>query len=273
MKTLHDHVIIYDAECPLCNLYTGAFVKTGMLDQNGRAAYHEVCHQIDFDKSRARNEIALVNRANGEVVYGLDSLLKIIENRFPFFKSLFQVPLFQKAMKSFYSFISFNRKVIAPGRGIVTAESCVPDFNTCYRWAYIILCWIVSSLVLQSYASLLQHWVGQTNFFREFLICGGQILFQMMVARFVFRLNAEAILIYLGNMMTISLIGSLLLLPSFLISNVFSAMDPIGFLIWFVVIVGAMFLEHARRIKILKLPAGMSLSWVVYRVLVLIAIV
>ncbi len=35
MKTLHNHVIFYDADCPMCNLYTNAFVKTGMLDSNG----------------------------------------------------------------------------------------------------------------------------------------------------------------------------------------------------------------------------------------------
>jgi predicted DCC family thiol-disulfide oxidoreductase YuxK len=30
MKTLKDHVILYDAECPMCKVYTHAFTTTGM---------------------------------------------------------------------------------------------------------------------------------------------------------------------------------------------------------------------------------------------------
>lgn len=41
MKTLKNHLILFDAECPMCRVYTQVFVKTGMLDENGRAAYQE----------------------------------------------------------------------------------------------------------------------------------------------------------------------------------------------------------------------------------------
>ncbi|MEO6633573.1 MAG: DUF393 domain-containing protein, partial [Mucilaginibacter sp.] len=73
MKTLENHMILFDGECPMCNAYTNAFVKTGMLGANGRAAYQNgmdnVCPLID--KQRAVNEIALVNIENGEVTYGV----------------------------------------------------------------------------------------------------------------------------------------------------------------------------------------------------------
>jgi predicted DCC family thiol-disulfide oxidoreductase YuxK len=39
MKTLHNHIILYDAECPMCNLYTSAFVRNGLLDN--REAYQQ----------------------------------------------------------------------------------------------------------------------------------------------------------------------------------------------------------------------------------------
>ena len=39
MKTLKKHVIIYDDECPLCDLYTGGFVKSVMLDERGRTPF------------------------------------------------------------------------------------------------------------------------------------------------------------------------------------------------------------------------------------------
>jgi predicted DCC family thiol-disulfide oxidoreductase YuxK len=41
MKTLKDHTLLYDATCPMCRLYTRAFVSSGMLDQEGRAPYQE----------------------------------------------------------------------------------------------------------------------------------------------------------------------------------------------------------------------------------------
>jgi len=44
MKTLKNHMILFDAECPMCRVYTHAFVKTGMLDHNGRSSYQEETH-------------------------------------------------------------------------------------------------------------------------------------------------------------------------------------------------------------------------------------
>ena len=56
----------------MCNLYTKAFVSTGLLEKNGRAAYQETaietCPMVD--RQRAANEIALINQETGEVTYG-----------------------------------------------------------------------------------------------------------------------------------------------------------------------------------------------------------
>jgi hypothetical protein len=85
MKTLAGYTILYDAECPMCNLYSKAFVKTGMLDNSGRVPYQQmpanVCPYVD--RQRAVNEIALVNSQTGEVNYGIRSLFKVIGNSFP----------------------------------------------------------------------------------------------------------------------------------------------------------------------------------------------
>jgi predicted DCC family thiol-disulfide oxidoreductase YuxK len=69
MKTLQNHLILYDAECPMCNLYTKAFVSSGLLGQDGRAAYQDVDNSVCpmVDRQRAVNEIALVNQTTGEV--------------------------------------------------------------------------------------------------------------------------------------------------------------------------------------------------------------
>jgi predicted DCC family thiol-disulfide oxidoreductase YuxK len=36
MKTLENHTLFYDKDCPMCNIYTARFIKTKMLDANGR---------------------------------------------------------------------------------------------------------------------------------------------------------------------------------------------------------------------------------------------
>lgn len=86
MKTLTNHVILYDANCPMCNIYTTAFIKTKMLDKDGRNAYQEIptniCPYVDM--KRAVNEIALVNTETGQVTYGITSLFKIIRNTIPY---------------------------------------------------------------------------------------------------------------------------------------------------------------------------------------------
>jgi hypothetical protein len=264
MKTLSDHTLIYDNECPMCDLYTNAFIKTGMLDENGRQCYSDDLTQ-KIDLSRARNEIALVNRKTGEVIYGIDSLFKIVSNSFSFLKPVFNLKIFHFLVSKLYSFISYNRKVIAPAKVFQAPGSCTPDFQLGYRVLYIFFTWIVSSLILTQYSLLLFPIIPPTNFYREFVICGGQIVFQFLTIAF---LRKDRIVHYLGNMMTISLAGALALWPLIVLGNLFSlpAWLPIGY---FILVVMCMFLEHLRRVKLLKINPLASLSWVLYRLIVL----
>ncbi|WP_243754712.1 thiol-disulfide oxidoreductase DCC family protein [Flavobacterium jejuense] len=71
MKTLNDHTLLYDEDCPMCNLYTSGFIKVNMLDENGRKPFAKLSKEeqdyIDLDK--AKNEIALVDTKNKKVLY------------------------------------------------------------------------------------------------------------------------------------------------------------------------------------------------------------
>ena len=86
MKTLENHTLLYDEDCPLCQVYTSGFIRTGMLDQNGRQAYTAMTYDAQnfIDIERASNEIALVDNENKTVTYGIESLLKVLGVRFPF---------------------------------------------------------------------------------------------------------------------------------------------------------------------------------------------
>jgi len=264
MNTLHNHVIIYDKDCPLCDLYTGAFIKTGMLDSAGRQNFCDFNSAAypNMDVARSRDEIALINTQTGNISYGIDSLFKIIGNSFPISKVFLNARLFRVVVGKLYSFISFNRKVIAPSKIFEQAGSYTPSYNLTYRWAYIALSWIFTSIILTRFAVRLNDLIPLTNFFREWLICGGQILFQSITVSLI---RKNRLVHYLGNMMTASNIGALLLIPALW----FPVSYPIFYMSWFVVVVSFMLYEHYRRAKILELSVWASVSWVVYRMIVL----
>jgi len=270
MKTLEKHTLIYDDECPMCDLYTRGFIKTKMMDANGRVAFSKISDELrqHINAKRACNEIALINHETGETTYGIQSLFTIIGNQSMLLKILFRWAPFAFVMKHIYGFISYNRKVIAPGKVFEANNSCTPQFNRGYRWAYIIFTWVVSSFIGQAYAKLLIDYIPPGNLSRAFLICGGQIIFQGGV---VFLLRKEKTIHYIGNVMTITIAGAVLLLPAMIIHH-FISMPSTFYAGWFAIVVLAMFLEHIRRVHYLQLPVVVSFNWVMYRLLVLLII-
>ncbi|MCZ4224322.1 DCC1-like thiol-disulfide oxidoreductase family protein [Pedobacter rhodius] len=265
MKTLANHVILFDEDCPMCHAYTKAFTKFNMLPENGRSAYQSIPEHICplIDKKRAANEIALVNTENGEVIYGINSLFKIIGNAMPFFKPLFTFAPFIWLMKKVYAFISYNRKVIIPVA--VKGSTIQPDFKIKYRIAYLLLTWLLTAYILTGYAHLLIDFVPLGNPYREYLICGGQIFFQGIIISFYKR---EKRWEYLGNMMTISFAGALLLIVPLVLIK-WLPVPAIFYILYFLMVAGLMLLEHLRRSKILNLGLVMSIAWVLYRLIVL----
>jgi hypothetical protein len=271
MKTLANHMILFDAECPMCNMYTKAFVKTGMLDDTGRSSYQaappaNVCPV--FDKQRAVNEIALVDLQTGEVTYGIESLFKIIGNAIPIFKPLFLFKPFIWLMSKVYAFIAFNRRVIVPPQNTKDSYAFQPTFKLHYRLAYLLFTWFCTGFILTAYAHLLVGMVPLGNPYREYMICGGQIIFQGMVISFYAK---DKLWSYLGNMMTISFGGSLLLLLPLAASHFFK-LGPLIFTLCFLGVAGLMFLEHIRRTKLLNLGWTMTITWVFYRLVLLLII-
>jgi hypothetical protein len=267
MRTLTNHVILYDDGCPMCDLYTHAFVATGMLPEKGRVPFSNADQKVIqcIDPVRACNEIALVDLKSGTTTYGLASLTKILETRYRFLGPVFRTSVFQVLMKRLYSFISYNRKVIIPAAENISGNTCRPSFNLKYRISYLVFAWLTTSVILTKYASLLTPLIPMGNGYREFAICGGQILFQALIIRL---LGKTKMLEYLGNMMTISLGGSLLLLAVMPFRNLIHS--PIFYVACFLFVAFCMFLEHIRRTRMLKLSWMLSASWVVYRLLVVL---
>jgi hypothetical protein len=270
MKTLENHIVLFDDQCPMCRVYTKTFVATGMLDDNGRASYQNkldnVCPIID--KQRAVNEIALVDLKNGEVTYGIKSLFKIIGNACPVFNPLFSFTPFVWLMSKVYAFISYNRRVIIPAEHAGDAFAYQPTFKKHYRIAYLLFTWFCTGYILTAYTHLLSGVVPEGGALREYFFCGGQIIFQAAV---ISTFKKEKTWQYLGNMMTISFAGSLLLTIMLSIIHWFT-IPPIIAVLYFMAVAGLMFLEHIRRTKLLQLGWKLTMTWFIYRVLLLIAI-
>lgn len=258
MGTLKNHTLIYDNECPMCAIYSKGFTKYGMLDTEGREAFTEISvrnkNLVDFN--RAKNEIALINHENNKVIYGLDSLLLIIGNSFPFLERIVRIQPLYWFFKKLYSFISYNRKQIIPSKKDYTEQSCVPDFNLKYRLAYIAFVALFSAYILSLYSGKLGMGL-HPNFSRELAVCLGQIFWQTLFLKWYLK---DKIWDYLGNMMTVSLIGTLLLIPTILTNFV-----PVFYLIYFGFVVFIMLLEHLRRCRILKLNYFPTISWILFR--------
>jgi len=269
METLNNHKLLVDADCPMCRMYGKGFEKAGWVDKETYSPYQNfaVSADLSIDMNKARNEIALVDTEHKVVRYGIDALKHIITNRFPTLNPVLAWKPVDFFLRKLYKFISFNRKVIAPSAMKEGVKACVPDLNVKYRLLYIVFVAILSSFVLYQYTQPINAVVGwQNHLGREFMICAGQILWQIV---FLKRLLKEKLLDYLGNMMTVSMIGTLLLLPMLLIKEVWT----FYYLIYFIVVVSFMLWEHFRRSKILKIGYYPTISWVIFRIVALAIIV
>lgn len=267
MKTLTNQTLLYDEDCPLCRIYTSGFIKAGMLDENGKKPYCQLSdgEQNFIDVQRASNEIALVDNENKTVIYGIDSLLKVIGFSFPWMETIGNLKPLKFFLKKLYSFISYNRKVIIPSKNNKKVKlQCVPDFNYQYRILYILFATTITTIILCKFSDSIPI-LPKPTIARELILVFGQIVFQSL---FLIKFDNKIILNYIGNLMTVSLMGSLLLLPIFILNLIFNVSDSLN-LGWFGITVLIMFIEHSRRIKLLELPFYLSITWVIYRLIAL----
>lgn len=269
MKTLANQTLIYDEDCPLCRVYTAGFVKAGMLDAHGKQPFSKMQHCPIVDINRAANEIALVDHENGTAIYGIDSLLKVLGNSFPWIATIGQFAPVHFGLQTLYRFISYNRKVIMPnpknnGKHI----ECLPDFNFKYRVAYFIFATVMTAITLHAYSAFLPRFVNN-NFATELILASAQILFQ---AIFLVKYDLKTIVNYAGNLMTVSLFGAILLTPMLIGGEFFHISEFVG-TTYFLLVATIMFLEHFRRIELLGLPKLLSATWILYRLVFLIILV
>lgn len=212
MKTL-----IYDNECPLCVAYTGVFVKTGLLEKEGRKNFNEIpaATLAQLDKTRCNNEIPLIDHETGKTWYGIDALLEIIGTKIPLVKTIGKLPVINWLLTKLYKLISYNRKVIVaaqPG-----GYDCSPDFSTRYRILFLLI-----GLIFNSWMFTLHYPMFSKSIFSH----AGFAQFQLAHFSFVaINICIAAILgkrrglEFLGQVNMLAMISMLLLLPLSLAEN------------------------------------------------------
>ncbi|MBO9570893.1 MAG: hypothetical protein J7497_01585 [Chitinophagaceae bacterium] len=256
MKLLKDYTILFDEQCPICNAYANSLVKSGMIES--RAAYQQVDYS-NVDMQRAVNEIALVNNKTGEVQYGIKSIFVVFGNSFPFLKPLFSFAPFVWVMSKLYLFISYNRRVIAPPHDPDAEYKIQPTLRKDYRVIYLLVTGFIAVFIFSRFMMPLHTLFAVGNKYSEYLILFSHLIIQSVIVGVFYK---EKLWAYAGNMMTVYLIGSFLLLPALIVSA-FTGLNYIVYLIYFIVVFILMLAMHIRRVKLIRASQVLTISWLI----------
>jgi len=133
----------------------------------------------------------------------------------------------------------------------------------------MLLCIIITAVTLNQFATFIQHLITiRYDWKFELCMVTGQLLFQLP---FIYKRSVEEKINYYYNMLLVSCIGSLLLLPLIVVNHFYTLSSTLNILFFFGVVL-YMFFEHKKRVKKLQMPFYISYTWILYRFLLLIFI-
>jgi hypothetical protein len=158
METFKTKTLVYDATCPMCTWYTGKMITTGLITESNRVAFPQldIDNQCKLDLHRSRHEIPMIDETTGEITYGLDALTLIFSNTYPTLKPLITQHWFKTLLRPVYSFISYNRRIIAGGAPENAGTlSFAPDFNLSWRLALITIGFGYTALCIYLFSLLM----------------------------------------------------------------------------------------------------------------------
>jgi predicted DCC family thiol-disulfide oxidoreductase YuxK len=147
---MKNKIIIYDDACPLCQTYTDAFIKYGLLAKDGRKPFSEIDASIiaKLDLERACNEIPLIDTETHEVLYGIDAMVEVLNHTFPFVKPIPSLPPINWFLRKLYKLISYNRKGIVAKIPSIGKFNCAPSYSFNYKKFFIALCFTIATIIM-----------------------------------------------------------------------------------------------------------------------------
>ena len=245
---MKNKILVYDDNCPLCIWYSGLFVKYGFLDPGGRKPFssldNNLLSKIDFDKSR--NEIPLLDVSTNKVLYGIDALLEILDQKIPFAKTTGNFAPLKWLLKKLYKLISFNRKVIVAKKCGPGSIDCAPDINYTYRFMFMAICLVFNTLMLVPFQ---HHLFSKLPYYHLnlFHLQAAHFAFVIINCTLAFSFSKKMGYEYLGQVNMLALTVILLLTPLFIISHFFFV-DWLA-TVWLIIVAAIIFKEYIRRME------------------------
>ncbi|WP_300665947.1 hypothetical protein [Fluviicola sp.] len=262
--------LLYDEDCPLCRWYTAKFVQYQFLTPQGRVSYTK--HIQDFkgviDPDLAQTKIACFNHDTKEVTYGVDSLLVILSQRCKLIGTIGKFKPVNYLLQLLYLLVSYNRKIVAPGPKQKVDCACEPSRSVFWRFTFIaLISWFTYLIVHWYFNNFLTPFLVE-NPVNDFVLLTLQLLFQ---TSFFLLFSQKNLYDYLGHLAFTSFLGALVLLGFGLLIQVlgFIGIDtPFFAVICFGITICFLFFEHKRRIQLKDWDYKLSLTWIVFRILI-----
>lgn len=245
---MKNRILVYDDDCPLCTWYSGWFVKYGFLTADGRKAFStlddKLLSLIDFDKSR--NEIPLLDTSSNKVLYGIDALLEILDQKIPCIKITGNLAPVKWLLRKFYKLISYNRKVIIAKKCGPANIDCSPDYNYLYRFVFMATCLVLNTVML--YPIQINVFSKLSYYHLTFLeLQAAHFAFVIINCTLALNFSKERGYEYLGQVNMLALSAILLLTPLTMIGYFFASEWFMS--IWLMLTASLIFEEYARRME------------------------
>jgi predicted DCC family thiol-disulfide oxidoreductase YuxK len=245
---MKNKILIYDDNCPLCTWYSGLFVKYGLLEADGRRSFSDLeaalLDKIDFLKSR--NEIPLLDTQSGHVLYGIDSLLEILGQKFPSIKKTGNIKPVKWILKKMYKLVSYNRKLIVAKKCSTGNVDCTPDINYLYRVLFMVLSLLFNTAML---FPLYTNVFSKLSFFNHSAseLQAAHFVLVAINCTLTLSFKKETAFEFIGQVNMLALIAVLLLMPLLFICRLAVAE---WFIIFYLAVTSVVIVkEYLRRME------------------------
>jgi hypothetical protein len=257
---MENKLLIYDDKCPFCSWYSSLFVRYGFLPPEGRTAFSTLdpAFLASIDFTRARNEIPLLDKKTGHVIYGPEALVNILGTRFPLIRKMAGWWIPALLIRVAYRFISYNRRVIIASKCGPGAIDCAPAFHTGYRLFFLLVFLLFNTLMLFPLQAAVFTDLNQDISTTDLQLAHFSLV--MVNCLLATRFPKQKAIEYLGQVNMIAVITILLLVPLLLAGTIIS-LSAMPVYLYFALISVIVFKEYLRRMAYAGIL--MKNNWVV----------
>ena len=255
----HDLVLIYDDNCPLCSWYSGLFVKLQLLPPEGRVAFTQAPDLLfsAIDVEKAKNQIPLIDVDAKKVYYGIDALVEVLGQKFPFIRTICEWKFVNWFLKKIYKLVSSNRKVIVAKKCGTGQFDCSPEFNVRYRLFFLTIFLLFNSSMLWPIHTNILSSVSyyHLNFFQ---LESAHLLFVLTNCLLACFLPLNTALEYLGQVNMVALCTVILCIPLLVLQQFFGLVEYV-ISIYLIVLTVLVIKEYFRRMQYAGIFSGYRL--------------